>query len=168
LRRATLVSSAYFLTVLIVGCSGPRTVSTTAEHALRSAVDSAANRLLAALRANASDSLLALMTDDVVIMPPHEPVLRGKAAVRAWYDNFLTQMRTSSLTVSNREVLLGKDWATEVAGFEWALVPAAGGEPLIDHGSYMQVWHRGPDGRWLFSREVWNSSAPLPEPGTGR
>ena len=159
---------AMIFTVLMVGCSGQRAVPTTGDHAIRSTVDSAANRLLAALRANASDSLLALMADDVVIMPPNEPVLRGKAAVRAWYDHFLTQMRTSSLTVSDREVLLGEDWATEVAGFEWALVPVAGGSPLIDRGSYIQVWHRGPDGRWLFSREVWNSSTPLPEQGQGR
>jgi ketosteroid isomerase-like protein len=120
-------------------------------------VDSAADRLLAALRANASDSLLALLAEDVIIMPPNEPVLRGKAAVRAWYDQALTQMRTSSLTVSNREVLMGKDWATEVAGFAWTLVPVAGGPPVIERGSYMQVWQRGSDGRWLFSREVWNS-----------
>jgi ketosteroid isomerase-like protein len=129
----------------------------TQDHAERSAVDSAADRLLSALRANSSDSLLALMAEDVIIMPPDEPVLRGKAAVRAWYDQFLTRMRTSSLTVDNREVLMGKDWASEVAGFTWTLVPVGGGAPVTDRGSYIQVWQRGPDGRWLFSREVWNS-----------
>jgi ketosteroid isomerase-like protein len=40
------------------------------------------------------------------------------------------------------------------------VVPVAGGKPLVDRGSYMQVWQRQPDGRWLFSREVWNSSVP--------
>jgi ketosteroid isomerase-like protein len=33
---------------------------------------------------------MALMADDVVLMPPNEAVLKGKAAVRAWYDRFLT------------------------------------------------------------------------------
>jgi uncharacterized protein (TIGR02246 family) len=165
LLRATVA----LVTAVAIACSGPNAIPKTPDQAaLRSGVDSAADRLLAALRADASDSLLALMADDVVIMPANEGVLRGKAAVRAWYDQFLTQMRTSSLTVTNREVFLGGEWATEVAGFEWALVPVTGGPPVTDRGSYMQVWHREPDGRWLFSREVWNSSAPLPSAGKGQ
>ena len=166
--RANLASWACFTTGLVVACSGQTAIPKTPDHVVRSSIDSAANRLLAALRADAADSLLALMADDVVIMPPNETVLRGKAAVRAWYDQFLTQMRTSSLTVTDREVFIGGDWATEVAGFEWGLRPVAGGPPLIDRGSYIQVWHREPDGRWLFSREVWNSSAPLPAPAKGQ
>ena len=127
---------------------------------VRAGVDSAASRLLVALRIDAPDSLVALMADDVVIMPPNEPVLNGKAAVRTWYEQFVKQMRTSSLEITNRELLIGGDYATEVARFEWTLVPAAGGPPATDRASYMQVWHRRADGRWEFSREVWNSSAP--------
>jgi hypothetical protein len=55
-------------------------------------------------------------------MPPHEPVLTGKAAVRTWYDQFLTQLRTSSLTIADREVLIAGEWATEIATFEWGLL----------------------------------------------
>ena len=161
--RGTIARSAYLVTALVTACSG-QSVPKTRDQAVRAAIDSAADRLLAALRADAADSLLALMADDVIIMPPNEPVLRGKAAVRSWYEQFLTQMRTSSLTVTNREVLLGEDWATEVAGFEWKLMPVAGGPSIIDRGSYIQVWHRELDGRWLFSREVWNSNTPLPSP----
>ncbi len=151
-----------------IACSSqtgdPRTLQGAA---LQAGVDSATNRLLAALRADAPDSLMALMAEDVVIMPPNEAVLRGKAAVRAWYEQFVTQLRTSSLTITNREVLIGGDWATEVAGFEWALVPVAGGAPVMDRGSYIQVWHREPDGRWRFSREVWNATSPVPARAKG-
>lgn len=154
--------SAYLMAVLAAfACSTQTADRQSAQSAaLRVGVDSAANKLLAALRSNAPDSLLALMADDVVLMPPNESVLRGKAAVRAWYERFLTQMRTSSLTITDREVLIGGDWATEVAAFEWTLVPVAGGPSVVDRGSYMQVWHREPDGRWFFNREVWNSSPP--------
>jgi ketosteroid isomerase-like protein len=130
-------------------------------------VDSASTKLLTALRTNSSDSLLVLMAEDVVLMPPNEPVLKGKAAVRAWYEQFLTQLRTSDLTITDREVFIGDEWATELASFEWALVPVAGGPAVIDRGSYAQVWHREPDGRWLFSREMWNSTTPPAAPPTG-
>ena len=156
------IRSTYLLAVLAaVACFGPSPRPETVDRVvLRAGVDSAADRLLAALRADALDSLMALMADDVVLMPPNEAVLKGKAAVRAWYDQLLTQFRTSSLTITDREVLIGGEWATELAAFEWTLVPVAGGPAVIDRGSYVQVWRRGADGRWLFSRELWNSTAP--------
>lgn len=153
--------SAYLLAAFAtVACAGRPRPEPVDHTALRPGVDSAADRLLAALRANASDSLMVLMSDEVVLMPPNEPVLKGKAAVRTWYDQLLTQLRTSSLTITNREVLIGGDWATELATFEWGLVPVAGGPPVIDRGSYVQVWHHEPDGQWLFTREIWNSMIP--------
>ena len=151
--------------VATVGCfRSEKEASPVDRAALQAGVDSAATRLLGALRSDNSDSLMALMAEDVVLMPPNEPVLKGKAAVRAWYDQFLTQLHTSSLTVSNREVLLGDGFATEVANYEWGLAPVAGGAPVLDSGGYMQVWRRDPKGQWLFSREIWNSSKP---PATG-
>jgi ketosteroid isomerase-like protein len=161
-----LTRFTYHLTVLTaVACSGQTPAGETLDRAaLQAGVDSAANRLLTALRTNASDSLMILMADDAVLMPPNEPVLKGKAAVRVWYDQLLTQLRTSSLTITDREVLMGGEWATELAAFEWTLVPVAGGPAVIDRGSYVQVWHRDADGRWLFSRELWNSTTP---PGKG-
>lgn len=131
---------------------------------MHAAVESASNRLLNALRQNNSDSLLALMTDSVVIMPPNEAILKGKPAVKAWYDGLLTQVRTTELTVSDRELLIGGNWATEISGFEWKLAPVGAGAPIVDRGNYVQVWHHEPDGRWLFSRELWNSSIPPAPP----
>ena len=148
-------------TALAIACS-PRTPDPEASgtSASTAAVDSASNRLLSALRSDSRDSLLALMTEDVVLMPPNEPVLRGKAAVSEWYGKFVGMMRTTGLTVTNREVLIGGDYASEIATFEWGLVSREGGPAITDRGSYIQVWQRQPDGRWLFSREVWNSMAP--------
>jgi uncharacterized protein (TIGR02246 family) len=160
--------SACFLVLFVaVACSGAPSAERSDRASLQAGVDSAANRLLRALRTNGSDSLMALMADDAVLMPPNEAVLKGKAAVRAWYDQFLTQLRTSNLTITDREVLVGGEWATEIAGFEWTLIPVAGGPPTTDRGSYMQVWHREPDGRWLFARELWNSTVPPVKPSHG-
>ena len=160
---ARIGHSAFLVfSVLLIACSSQKSGRDTGQQpTLQAGVDSAAARLLAALRSDAPDSLLALMTDDVIIMPPNEPVLKGKAAVRNWYEQFVKQMRTSSLNITDRELLIGGDYAAEVAAFEWTLAPAAGGAPMTDRGSYIQVWHRQPDGRWLFSREVWNSTTPL-------
>jgi len=163
MRRATDVFrwGCLFAAAAAIGCASPKPNPAGNERDVAHAqVDSAANRLLSALRSDSPDSLLALLADDVIIMPPNESILRGKPAVRAWYEQFVRQMRTASLEISNRELVVGGDYATEVAQFAWTLVPVAGGAQVVDRGSYMQIWRRLPDGRWVFSREVWNSSAP--------
>lgn len=129
--------------------------------ALRPAFDSAATRLLTALQADNSDSVFALMADDVMLMPPHEPVLKGKAAARTWYGQFLTQLRTSSLAISDREVTIARDQATEISTYEWVLAPLDGGQTITEKGTYMQLWQREPTGEWLMKREIWNSTAPV-------
>ena len=148
-----------------LACSRPDGEDPAPNHAaIQSGFDSAATRLLMALRADAVDSVLALMAEDVILMPPHEPVLKGRTAVRPWYEGLVTQLRTVSLTVQDREVRIGGEWVTEVAGFEWKLAPVAGGAEITEQGTYLQVWRREPDGRFLLIREVWNSSTPLASP----
>lgn len=156
--------SAHLLAlVATVACSKPSAAPSAQDRvALQAGLDSAANRLLTALRNDNPDSLLALMADDLLLMPPNEPVLKGKVAVRTWYEHLLTQLRTNSLIVTDREVRVDGDLATEVATFEWALAPVAGGSPVSDRGHYIQVWRHEPDGRWLLSREMWNSTIPIP------
>lgn len=108
---------------------------------------------------------MSYVADDVVLMPPGEALVRGKEGVRAWYSAFLTQYRTSSLTLADREVFVADDWAVELGTFEWGLTPTAGGLPVVDRGNYMQVWKPLPDGQWRFAREVWNSSVPAAAAG---
>ena len=126
---------------------------------MNEAVDAASAGFHQALRTNDSDALFSFVADDVVMMPPGEAPIRGKDAMRRWYAGFLSQFRTSSLTLTDREVLAGDDWAVELGTFEWGLLPVAEGEAVVDRGHYMQLWRRVRDDRWQFAREVWNSSA---------
>ena len=113
-----------------------------------------------ALRANDADAMFAHVAEDVLIMPPGEPVVRGKSAARAWFAGFLTQYRTVALTFTDREILVSHDSAIDIGSYQWELAPVAGGETVFDRGSYMQVWKLQPGGHWHFAREIWNSTVP--------
>jgi hypothetical protein len=102
MRRLSLKSlplgawrTVYFVTIIAsVACTRPSEQPRAEDSAaLRADFDTATTRLLAGLRADNADSVLALMADEVVLMPPNEPVLKGKAAVAAWYQQLLTQAR---------------------------------------------------------------------------
>jgi ketosteroid isomerase-like protein len=172
MKHADLTTVAKCLSVVALclaawaGCAGPRP-SSGAEGAAstkRSAFETATTAFHHALRTNDADALFARVADDVLMMPPGEPAVHGKNAMRDWYTGFLSQYRTSSLTLSNREVFVSEGWAVELGAYEWGLTPAAGGDPVLDRGNYMQVWKSHPDGQWRFEREIWNSSAPASPP----
>ncbi len=148
--------------VTLEACSGaaPAAVATASQ---RDAVESATTAFHRALRTNDPETFMSYVAEDVFFMPPGEPPVRGRDALRKWMMAFLAQYRTSSLTLANREVLVGGGWAVELGTFEWALQPAAGGPPVVDRGNYMQVWKEQDDRTWRFAREVYNSSvAPAP------
>ena len=150
--------------VLSAGCSGSAGSSGAGADSAstRAAVESATTAFHQALRTNDTATFLSYVAHNVRMMPPGEGPVVGKDAVRAWYAAFLTQYRTTSLTLSDREVFVGAGWATELGRFEWGLAPAGGGATVVDRGHYMQVWSRQANGRWRFAREIWNSSAPAP------
>lgn len=146
----------------ISGCTveRPAPADDDAAAAKRAAFEASTTAFHQALRTDHADSLFMYVADDVVLMPPGESAVRGKNAMREWYAGFLSQYRTASLTLANREVFVSGEWGVELGSYEWGLTPAAGGTTFVDRGNYMQVWQQLPDGQWRFAREIWNSSAP--------
>jgi ketosteroid isomerase-like protein len=153
--------------ICTVGCAEAPTASAPAgAPELRTSVEASTAAFHQALRTNDVETFMSYVADDVVLMPPGEAPVRGKAEVRRWYETFLSQYRTSSLLLTDKEVFVGGDWAAERGAYEWGLTPTAGGAPVVDRGSYLQIWARQPQGEWRFAREIYNSSVPAPLPGT--
>lgn len=125
----------------------------------REAFEAATAAFHQALRVNDAEALFEHVGDDVLLMPPGEAAVRGRNAMRDWYARFLIQYRTSSLDLFDREVFVGDGWAVELGAYRWGLVPPAGGDEVLDRGSYMQLWRSAAGGKWVFEREIWNSSA---------
>ena len=147
------------------GCNGapPASVAEAVAVTDSAGVEGATAAFHQALRTNDLETFMSYVAEDVIFMPPGEPPVRGREAVRSWMTGFLAQFRTSSLTLADREVLVGGGWAVELGTFEWALQPAAGGPAVVDRGNYMQVWKEHGDKTWRVAREVYNSSvAPAP------
>jgi ketosteroid isomerase-like protein len=145
-----------------VSAGRPETKS-IAGAAFRTDFEQATARFHQALRTNDSEGLFAYVASDVVMMPPNEAPIRGKASMQTWYRMFLSAFQTTTLILSDREVIVSDGWATELGQYEWGLQPTAGGNPVVDKGNYMQIWKRTSDG-WRFFREIWNSSIPPAPP----
>jgi uncharacterized protein (TIGR02246 family) len=128
----------------------------------RGAIDKGHEAFMAAMRASDCNGLLRVVADDAVFTPPNAPNAVGKEAVRSWCQGAFSQAKTSAVTVSDREVTVTGDWAIEHGKFDWTLIPVGGSNSVRDQGNFLGIWHRQPDGSWRLTRDIWNSSQPLP------
>jgi uncharacterized protein (TIGR02246 family) len=146
------------------GCSKPQqSAAVTANaDADRAAIDRGHEAFLAGMRANDCNALLPLLTADVVFAPPNATTATGLDGVRAWCEPIFKQVKTTAVTVSDRDVDIAGDWAIEHGNFDWTVAPLAGGSEQREQGRFLAIYRRQPDGSWKMARDIWNSSLPLP------
>jgi ketosteroid isomerase-like protein len=127
----------------------------------RARVDKTHLAWLDAMKANDGRALGRLVTEDAVLMPPNEPVLVGRTAVVAWFENVVRQARTTGIDIPQREVIVTGDYGIERGSFVWKLSPASGGPPFEARGNFLAIYQRQADGEWKVIRNIWNSTLPV-------
>ena len=122
-------------------------------------VQSVGQAYLAALRGNNIDSMQMHWTDSVLVLPPGEPILRGRAAVRAWAEAFFQRFRVVEGQFTESHVTISGNLAIERVAFSLTFRPVAGGAPVTDVGKGVHVYRRQADGAWNLTMDIWNSDA---------
>ena len=108
-----------------------------------------------------ADRLVALFTDDAVLMPMDEPSLSGKQAIREHYEEFFDQS-PSSIELSPVETRVAGDWAFERIQVKVTL-PDGGREGR--HADVKSLWilQRQTDGSWKIARAIDNLDGNIDE-----
>jgi uncharacterized protein (TIGR02246 family) len=102
------------------------------------------------------EKIVSYWSEDAVVLPPGQPELRGKAAIRAYVSGslkipgFRIHWKSSNVRFSPDGNLAYMDGANEVT------VPGANGKPVTQHGRGITVWRRDPDGQWRCVVDIWN------------
>jgi ketosteroid isomerase-like protein len=134
-------------------------------HADDSAADATAHQAheayTSAINSNNLQSLVAIFTDNVVLLSPNEPVLVGKAAVRSWSAAYLKAF-TIHWDKAALEFTVAGEWAFERYSYQQKDKPRGGGASVTDTGKGLIIYHRDSDGKWRVARDAWNSDLPLP------
>jgi uncharacterized protein (TIGR02246 family) len=119
---------------------------TADDRAIRDLIDT----WMRATKAGDTQTVLSLMTDDVVFMTPgREPF--GKDAFAAASDAMKGMTIDGKATVVELQVL--GDWAYVRNHIEVTMT-APGREPNRRSGYTMTILHKQPDGRWLLARDA--------------
>jgi uncharacterized protein (TIGR02246 family) len=102
-----------------------------------------------------------LYTDDAVLMPPNMPLVKGRAAIEAWFKAGFDQ-GFSNLRLSPFRTDVSGDLAY-VAGTYVIAAKSPAGAASEDRGKYVEVWKRSA-GQWRMVTDIFNSDLPPAPP----
>lgn len=132
------------LTVLIAGCTGA-----AKQETLPADVQEAKAK---AFNAGNAEALVALYTEDCVILQPNDKSMRGHSGVVAVYRTALRQ--GMKIAVNNEEAEVRGGLAYRMGTYEFTDKNGAS----MEKGKYIEIWRKQPQtGAWLLSREIWNT-----------
>ncbi len=153
------ILGAFTLVALCAGCSAPAQQSVASAGVADAAAHAAHDAYVTAINSNNLDALLGMLTEDVVFMAAHEPVMAGKTAVRPWLEGYLKAYKTH-WDKPVQEFVVSGDWAFERYSYKSTDTPLAGGAPVEDTGWGLVIYHRDADGRWRVARDAWGPDHP--------
>jgi uncharacterized protein (TIGR02246 family) len=143
--------------VLMSGCASqaPAPADTTADE---TALKEITVTWFRAYNGGDAETAAGLYAEDAVLMPPHAPVARGRAAIREFIAKDSAASKAAGLTLVNGVETVGVngDWGWNSGSYT---VQDASGTS-VDSGSYLSVSHKV-NGQWLYVRDTYNSDRPL-------
>jgi ketosteroid isomerase-like protein len=118
------------------------------------AIRAAINEDAAAVRRADWDAIILMFTADAIRFPPHQPPIRGRAAMRAWLEAF-PPLEYFAITADE---IIGGDGIAFVRGAY--RMKTRGPMPVTDRGNYMGLMRKPPDGSWLWTTDMAVSELP--------
>lgn len=134
---------------------GQDAAATSAETAAHQAHEN----YVSAINSNNLDSMLAMMTDDVVFLAPNSPVMVGKENLLPWLEGYLQAFKTHwDKTVEEFQVC--GEWAFERYSYKSTDTSLEDGSVFKDTGWGLVIYHQDADGKWRVARDAWGQDHP--------
>jgi ketosteroid isomerase-like protein len=102
------------------------------------------------------DKIVSYWSDDAVIIFPGQPVIEGKAAIRAYVSASLNTPGFKIHWVSEKPVFSPDGKLAYMRGTDELTVPGPSGTPITLHLRGISVWRSDSDGQWRCVADVSN------------
>jgi uncharacterized protein (TIGR02246 family) len=106
---------------------------------------------------------LSFVTDDAVYTPPGGSEVAGTAALRAWWTSREATDSLELFDLDPGEIVVAGDLAYSRGTSTSRFRNRRTGEISKQVVRHLDILRRQPDGRWLISRHIRNSSEPTPQ-----
>jgi len=109
-----------------------------------------------ATAANGAEGWVLFVTEDAVIYPPDDPIVRGKEAIGEYMQQFFPRDSSARWQPDHIEVSSAGDMAYMFGTYEITVIGPEN-DPVTSTGKYGNAWTKMPDGTWKAVASVWNS-----------
>lgn len=102
------------------------------------------------------EAILSYWTDDAVVLPPGQPTIRGKAALRDYVSASL-RIPGFSINWKSTEATLSADGSLAyLSGENRVTMQGPDGSSMTIVGRAVTVWRKERDGQWRCAVDIWN------------
>lgn len=161
---------SFFCAIVALGCAST-SQQPLAPPDMRAADEAAVRKSdadwAAAGQSKQVDAWVAYYSDDAVVLPPNDGAATSKDSIRKTVGQLLGLPGLSIKWQATKvEVARSGDIAYAQGTYELGMKDPKG-KPEADHGKYVEVWKKQPDGGWKCAVDTWNSDLP-PMPGPSK
>ena len=128
--------------------------SRTSREADLRAIEAINRRDMQFALANDSDKMMSQWTDDIVLLPPAGPIVRGRSASAEVLLGAASTFEVVEWVFDVQEVKILGDHAFQWGTYHGSVRPRAGGEAVRSSGKVMRILQRQPDGSWKIYRTI--------------
>lgn len=158
--RAGLLAAAAALGLLAGCCRG----TSPGDAAAAAGVAAASIAWKQTFNAGDPAAVTALYAEDAILSAPGKPVVRGRAAIGAYFMKTAAEFAAAGLTVADAP--LAEPVASGDLGYQWktyTITDRAG--TVVGSGQLLTLFRRSA-GRWLIVGDTWNPDGAAPAAGT--
>lgn len=158
MRTALVLVAVAIASCFLVSC-GPKEPDMTA---LKKTVDDFNAASKEAMMGGAPDKVLAYYADNAMEMPPNMAAVKGKDAVKAFWEQMMKSgMKMTAVDFTTVDLQASGTMAYEIGTYNMSMSAGKMGE-MKDKGKYVALWREQADGTWKLSAETWNTDMPMP------
>jgi ketosteroid isomerase-like protein len=113
---------------------------------------------------NKPDAIVALYSDDAVVLPPGSPLVRGRAALQQFFTAATAGAKSAGVSFAFgdvNDVGVSRNLAWHSGTY---FVKDKSGA-TVESGKYLEAWRKS-GGKWRIVRDIWNADA-APPGGSG-
>ncbi len=147
--------------LVLSACSGRGNPQQAEVSAGKEALGQMNRDFAAAPNAKDAKAAAALYTEDAVLIPPGEPLVRGRAAIEEYWKGAIEAGGVRDVSVETIDASSSGSLGYETGNY---VLTANGpnGEAIIDKGRYVELLRRGADGKWYSTHGIWNPAPATP------
>jgi len=109
------------------------------------------------------DATVSYYSDDASVLPPNAPLATDKAAIRTLWAALIAPTVSTSWTATKVDVARSGDVGYAVGTYDVKPKDPAN-KGAADHGKFVEIWKKQPDGKWKCAVDIFNSDVPVPAP----